>query len=222
MLHMPRGFRFRKARKNADPLVGSPYSNRKKHFMPYFATGARGLDLSTIIFKERLADYSLYVSGFIFDKIEHVGVLSYGGVIPADWVEEFATDWKSQRAPVPDEFWRTLVADRGHEGPLPAYYRRVSREVITETNMSSGAINVREFIESGQNVLRSDFCRRVIEVVWSRRMMRTNGGRLGIARKDIQKGDVISILYGCSVPVIRKQSINSHEGSMQSRSSTPV
>jgi len=32
--------------------------------------------------------------------------------------------------------------------------------------------------------------------------MRTAGGRLGIVKKNVRPGDLICILFGCSVPVI--------------------
>jgi hypothetical protein len=51
----------------------------------------------------------------------------------------------------------------------------------------------------------SDFLKRVQAVIWNRRMMRTRNSRLGLAPKGAQEGDLICIVYGCSVPVVLRK-----------------
>jgi hypothetical protein len=66
----------RVGRKNCDPLVGPPQSNRSKDSTYYAASGDRGVDLSTILFQENPNHYSVHISGFIFESVGQVEVQS--------------------------------------------------------------------------------------------------------------------------------------------------
>ena len=46
--------------------------------------------------------------------------------------------------------------------------------------------------------------RRVKASIWDRRLIKTFNGRLGLAPAKVQRGDLVCILYGCSVPVIMR------------------
>jgi hypothetical protein len=210
-------------RKNADPLVGPPDSNRSKHSAYYAATGGRGVDLMTVTFDEQPNCYSLYLDGFIFDRVKHVEVVSQGGCIPLEWLEAYGAGWEDGDMPLPDEVWRTLVADRGSDGgTAPAYYKRACKKVMQTADWRPGSINLFEFINYGRNALITDFCRRVQAVVWNRRMIRTSGGKVGMARHQVMDGDLICILYGCSVPVIlRKHLKDSQEDVVDGQHARP-
>jgi hypothetical protein len=65
-------------------------------------------------------------------------------------------------------------------------------------------------INHGRSVI-SDFLKRVQAVIWNRRMMRTGNLWLGLAPKGAQEGDLICILYGCSVPVVLRKIEKSQE-----------
>jgi hypothetical protein len=206
MTSMPGTGTYRMVRKNADPLVGPPDSNRSKHFAYYAATGDRGVDFMALTFDEQPNYYSLYVYGFIFDRVEHVEVVSLAGCIPLGWLEACGAGWEDGDMPLPDEFWRTLVADRGSDGgTAPAYYKRACETVMQTANWRTGALDLNDPINNGRNALITDFCRRVQAVVWNRQMIRTSGGKAGMARRSVMEGDLICILYGCSVPVILRK-----------------
>ena len=214
----------RVGRKNCDPLVGPPQSNRSIDSTYYAASRDRGVDLSAMLFQENPNHYSLHISGFIFDSVEEVEVSSQGGVVPAAWVEAFGVGTEDGDTPLPDELWRLLVADRGpNGGTLPAYYKRACKEVIRRCGLRSGAMNLTGLVENEGNPLITDFCQRVLAVVWNRSMIRTRGGRLGLARKHVRKDDLICILYGCSVPVmLRKHVENGQENVGSEQTGVPV
>ncbi|KAH0543391.1 hypothetical protein FGG08_002249 [Glutinoglossum americanum] len=190
---------MRVGRQNADPLVGLPSLSQRN----YSAAGTRKVDLSTLRFKTRSTYYSMYVSGFILDRVARVEVASQGGNIPEEWVVEVG--WEDEDDDPPQEFWRTLVADRGRHGRNPpTYYARACRESILK-GLQSGSLNTSELINNGRCSVVAEFFRRVQAVIWNRSLMRTENDHLGIVRKDVQEGDLICILYGCSVPVILRR-----------------
>jgi hypothetical protein len=186
-------------RQNADPLVGLPSLSRRN----YSAAGTRTVNLKELKFKKREAYYSMYVSGFVFDKVAIVEVASQAGNVPEKWVRQGG--WEDTDDDSPQEFWRTLVANRGHNGRNPpSYYARACKESITK-GLTSGSLNTTELINDGRCSVVAEFFRRVQAVIWNRSLMRTESGNLAIARKDVRENDLICILYGCSVPVILRQ-----------------
>ena len=105
----------------------------------------------------------------------------------------------------PEMFWRTLVADRGDDGlDPPSFFLRACREAAGR-GLASGSLNTIELINQGRSSIISDFLRRVQSVIWNRSMMTTKCGTIGIVQKHVRPGDLICILYGCSVPVIFRQ-----------------
>jgi hypothetical protein len=191
--------RTKTSRKNADSLVGlpaiSPYN--------YNAAGGRGVELQSLDFQKYGKSYSMFVSGFVLDYISKVEVASQGGHIPEEWIEAVA--WKNMNDNPPEEFWRTLVADRGLEGGNPpTYYPRACKESITKA-LASGSLDTTKAINERGVPFISSYFRRVQAVIWNRSLMRTHSGRLGIVSKQAREGDMICILYGCSVPVVLRR-----------------
>jgi hypothetical protein len=193
-------------RKNADPLIGPPHSNRSKNSVYYTASGNRGVDISTLLFNQQPKYYSLHVSGFIFDYVERAADSAQGGSVPSTWIQTFGLSSEDGDIPIPDGLWRTLVADRGPDGgPPPSYYKRACKEALRRGGLSSGCLNILDLIENERNALITDFCRRVQAVIHNRSLIRTTGGRVGLARKKVKEGDLVCIIYGCSVPVIIRE-----------------
>ena len=151
-----------------------------------------------------MGHYSLYVQGFELDVVEEVSDASQGGLIPKAWLEMAGWEEGYQDDP-PDELWRTLVADRGRDNRNPPYYyARACKESVHKGGISSGSVNTTALINNERNSIVAEFCRRVHAVVWNRRMFKTTNNRLGLAF-NVQKGDKVCILYGCTVPVILSQ-----------------
>jgi len=202
---------LRMERQNADPLVGLPDDSGRRN---YSAAGDRGLDLEDLKFikwdtlrkpNSSYPDYSMFVRGFIFDEVLAVDHLASNGNIPYKWLH--VGGWRDTEEYPPEEFWRTLVADRAHGGHNPpTYFPRACKESMRykakTMSKTGGNLDCRKLIYEGRCTIVAEFLRRVQEVIWNRKLMTTKGGRLGLVRDDVSQGFMVCILYGCSVPVI--------------------
>ncbi|KAG6365525.1 hypothetical protein INS49_007136 [Diaporthe citri] len=197
-------------RMNADPLVGLPQDGHKN----YSAAQNTKVDFNSgrrLRFRKRpMPDHcSLYTEGYILAKIESVAEPARLGAIPETWTKvagwENAVDGQTDP---PVEFWRTLVADRGKDGRNPPYYYATAcRESVRKGGLRGGSVNTGALINSERNSIIADFCRRVQAVVWNRCLIKTGEplNVLGLASQHVQKGDLIRIIFGCTVPVILRR-----------------
>ncbi|KAL9609432.1 MAG: hypothetical protein Q9167_005808 [Letrouitia subvulpina] len=211
-------------RKNADTLVGLPASSQSLE-RNYNAAGTRGVDLKSLRFVKRpkLKHWSMYVQGFVLDKVVETQPSSQGGAIPRGWAK--AGGWVDvPDSDPPDEFWRTLVADRGRDGRNPpVYYSSACKESFAKGGLSSGSVNLTDLINNQRCSVIAQFCRRVQAVIWNRCFITTKSERsdladderLGLTGQDVQCGDLICILYGCSVPVALRRLRKSKEDILQ-------
>ncbi|KAI4926519.1 hypothetical protein J4E85_006813 [Alternaria conjuncta] len=186
-------------RANADPLVGWPQDGHRN----YSAAQTETVKLDYLRFKKRprMGHYSLYVTGFKVDEIDEVRDASQGGSIPNSWLELSGWEPPYTQDP-PPEFWRTIVADRGFDNRNPPYYyARACRESVDKGGRESGSVNTTALINNERNSIIAEFCRRVHAVIWGRSLFKTKAGKLGLG-KNVQKGDVVCVLHGCTVPVI--------------------
>ncbi|KAF7558406.1 hypothetical protein G7046_g5753 [Stylonectria norvegica] len=129
--------------------------------------------------------------------------------IPKKWMQlggwDNAGDPQRDKGP-PDEFWRTLVADRGvNARNPPSFYERACKESAAKGGLAGGTISTSDFIYNERNSIVVQFCRRVQEVIWNKRLIVTRDGYLGIASERVHKDDLVVILYGASVPVILRK-----------------
>ncbi|KAF7541033.1 hypothetical protein G7054_g954 [Neopestalotiopsis clavispora] len=189
-------------RASADPLVG------------YSGHGPRSYNASgrtrTYPNKGFFNDGAFTVTGFVLDTIENVEESAYEGTIPSTWLN--LVDWVGGNDPVPDELWRTLVADRGLDGKRypPAYFPLACKWVFSQRTQE-GNIDCGEILRSGHcPSIATEFIQRVQSVVWDRRLVRTEGRRganqlLVLVPEEARAGDLICILYGCSVPVVLRK-----------------
>lgn len=150
----------------------------------------------------------MFVKGFILTEVEKTTDASQSGNIPEEWFK--LAGWvttQSEQEPN-EEFWRTLVADRGKDGRNPpSYYSRACKESVFKGGLASGSVSTSDLINNERNSIITQFCRRVQAVIWNRQLIKTELGHLGIARKGVRKGDIVCILYGCSVPVILRRHV---------------
>ncbi|KAK0646920.1 heterokaryon incompatibility protein-domain-containing protein [Cercophora newfieldiana] len=190
------------SRANADPLVGPPQDGHRN----YNAAGPEKLDLEKLRFKKRpvMGHYSLYVRGFELDEVVEVADASQLGCIPMSWLQ--LAGWEDLDNDPPDEFWRTIVADRGRDNRNPPYYyARACQESVTRGGHLGGSVNTAALIHDEQNSIVAEFCRRVHAVIWNRSLFRTkHHNRLGLATH-VREGDKVCVLYGSTVPVILRQ-----------------
>jgi hypothetical protein len=202
---------LRMERQNADPLVGLPDESGRRN---YTAAGDTQLDLEKLEFRKwdslrkpnsTYPEYSMFVRGFVLDEVATVEHLAARGNIPYRWLP--AGGWHDTNEYPPEEFWRTLVADRAQNGNNPpTYFPRACKESMRykakTMSKTGGYVDCRKLIDEGRCSIVAQFLRRVQEVIWNRQLMRTKGGRLGLVRDDVRPGFKVCILYGCSVPVI--------------------
>jgi len=177
-------------------LVGIPNLGQRN----YSAAGTRSVTSAKLKFKKRTRFYSMFVEGFILDEVGKIEEPSRLGNIPWKWLKPGG--WYTTDKDPPQEFWRTLVADRGQNGRNPpTYYPRACKESI-QKSPPGGTIDTKLLINEGRCTIVAEFLRRVQAVIWNRCLMRTKAGRLALVHENAEVGDFICILYGCSVPVV--------------------
>lgn len=108
-----------------------------------------------------------------------------------------------------------MVAASGRRGQnLPTYLPRALKESVKSKDLESGSLCFGDLLNQRSPVI-ADFSRRVVASIWNRSLFRSNGGSLGLARKDCEVGDLICILYGCSVPVFLRRKTKSDEAILE-------
>jgi Heterokaryon incompatibility protein (HET) len=149
-------------RMNADPLVGLPGERN------YSAAGTRNVSRSVLKIKKRATYYSMYVEGFILDRIGETQEVARHGNIPATWLS--FGGWDRQEDDPPQEFWRTVIANRGSNGRnAPTSYPRACKESIRK-GMRGGALDGTDLINNGRCSIVAEFLRRLQAVIWNRRL----------------------------------------------------
>jgi len=201
----------RMVRKNPDTLVGLP--NQRNYAAAGTIPVSKALRFEQGITKfskyENLNGvhyHSMFAEGFVVDKVENLRSASQNGNIPKDWARlgrqqaHEGEQWKQ----LPDEYWRTLVADRGKNGNPPRHYPRLINHAL-ESHVQGDTFIIQEEIDHPDCQAVSDVLERVQSVIWNRRLMRSKSNKLGLVPEHAQKGDLIVILYGCSVPVVLRR-----------------
>lgn len=206
-------------RVRADPLVGTPGLGSRN----YNASGKTKMYPPTAFIQGR----TLIATGFQLDAIKEKKSPAVEGIIPGSWLD--FVDWPGPPEPVPDRLWRTLVADRGPGGQKypPAYFPLACKWVF-EQRSRRGNINTTELLTYGKcPSIATEFLRRVQSVVWDRMLVLTEGRKgskklLALVPPEAEEGDLICILYGCSVPVVlrRQRKRKAEGGHTPSRSTT--
>lgn len=202
-------------RHNPDPLVGPAVMRN----IFYTASKSEPMDFE-IPEIENPQSKRLIVEGFVLGKIGKTWGCGTFGNVPYQWLQ--AGGWTDERATPPEELWRTLVGDRNQNGGDPdRWYPRVFQSAIQERGISYGFETYRLINESTNATIRELFT-RVQAVVWNRRLVRINGsfvgwrrdsqdsadagrGALGLAPSEAQEGDLVCIIFGCSVPLVLRE-----------------
>ncbi|TVY60686.1 hypothetical protein LSUE1_G008293, partial [Lachnellula suecica] len=186
-------------RTDADSLVGVPDHS--------YYNASRG---SSVAAPLRIESYStldnrkaLFVKGFRIDTIAKLGPRASEGIILYEWLD--LGGCADIGEVVPEEFWRTLVADRGPNGSnAPSWYNRAFLYCLHHLT-PNGDINTNRLIAQCEtsSSLVVDFLQRVQSVIWNRKfLVSKQNGWIGLAPMATKTHDIICILYGCSVPVV--------------------
>ena len=157
----------------------------------------------------------LEVSGFKLATITDCSDVIRGGIIPGTWMERLGWKKGNPENRVPDRLWRTLVADRSPDGGNPpGWYQRACLHCLEDAKITdqNGNLTVPSHTWHKTAEMTMTFLKRVESVVWNRRFIQATAVAgfdthplFGLAPgdpADIQKGDLICILFGCTVPVI--------------------
>jgi hypothetical protein len=167
-------------------------------------------------FEQPSRDPSLYATGLELDTITWVSDPIADGVIPKAAIEKCGWDAddirkKGKFTKVPDQLWRTLVADRAPDGtPPPGWYHRACLHLLV-FQTPNGHLNIKELLLNSAPGIIRDYLKRVQGVVWNRRFLESVSSTrklVGFCPPQTEVGDKICILLGCSVPVILREHLD--------------
>ncbi|QIW95251.1 hypothetical protein AMS68_000769 [Peltaster fructicola] len=192
------GSPYEMVRRCGDQFISQPGVGR----YDYNAAGTKRYDPVKLRFRKRRGHYSMYVEGFILDEITEVFEASQHGAIPGGWFEVFDAGPESNQDP--DTLWRTLCANRSPSGPPPYHFKWSIHEGI-QNHPRKQDFNTEQLINMTQSGTWSQTFRHISDTIWGRRLIRTREGHIGLASNEASAGDLVCILYGCSVPVVLKK-----------------
>ncbi|KAI4940662.1 hypothetical protein J4E91_011268 [Alternaria rosae] len=177
-------------------------------------------------------DYSLTVKGYLIGQIGWTSGDISAGIIPQRGLEKLGWTQREygEANTVPDQLYRTLVADRGPNGAsVPTYYSRAcSYCLLNET--PNGHIDINELLDNDystttQSIVK-DYLERVRAVTWNKVLLQAQPATVvplrvsqdnsmsrvspessvehlvGLGPTNTEVHDIIAIFLGCSVPVI--------------------
>ena len=185
----------RYCRVNADGLsvLNSTYQN------VYNACGKDVLDEEDDADSPITAKSALTVEGFELGMVDVIAPPAINGILPKEWRNMDGLSNKDIASE--DWFWRTLVADRDSTGlACPAWYKLASEHVL-ENSDGLDLDTKRLMFESSPGMV-FDFLRRAQSVIWGRRLAILDQGYVVLGPRSCELGDLVCILYGCSVPVL--------------------
>lgn len=191
-------------RTDADSLVGNPGN--------CFYNAAKDTTASPRIVSSPCSPTSpksLFAKGYRFDTVAKLGPRASEGIILQEWLQLGNCTLSDEIDPVPEAFWRTLVADRGPRGThAPSWYRRALLYCLGEST-PNGDINTNRLLamsEAGGSTLVVDFLQRVQAVIWNRKfLVSQQRAWIGLAPMAAVEGDALVVLKGCSVPVVLRK-----------------
>jgi len=176
-------------------------------------------------------DMSMHVKGVMIGTVSFRTDPFPDGVITKDCLEGLGWVFDKNATEinqVPAKLWQTLVADRDPQGNPPPHWYKAACEHCLSFQTNNGHINIntilqhRRNLQSGFRDIVYDYLCRVRAVTWNRSFLRGNpicsattntcdfehDELVGFGPPRTEKGDVIAILYGCSVPVILRPTQN--------------
>ncbi|KAF2030716.1 hypothetical protein EK21DRAFT_88634 [Setomelanomma holmii] len=160
-------------------------------------------------------DKSLIIRGLLIGTIDWSSDPVPAGVIPRRAFERFGWDFSvstKNSHNMPDHLGQTLVIGRAPDnGELPPYYRRACWSYLTEHSLNGNLYTTR-FLDdeefNGQESPAQEYLRRVLNATFNRVCLTGTSPSVckdklyGLGPPKTRIGDIIAVLYGCSVPVI--------------------
>lgn len=207
-----------KVRRKGDTLVGNLVRNNHQHDCDYNASK----DMRPVVKFQKIRvrgslfdppeifDRILSIQGIALDTVRKTSDRVLFGYIPFHVFEFLGWTKHQSLNAIPDHLWRTLVADRGPNGTsTPIWYRRACLELFKYLD-DSGGLNTSVILDEHNSDAPStmvEFVRRVQQVIWDKKFFLNGEGdsMFGFAPGETMIGDVICILFGCSVPVVLRR-----------------
>jgi hypothetical protein len=201
-------------RLNGDSLVGEP-----GHRI-YNASPSREAEFrfSKVVpsthpeYDNALFDGTLFVNGVILSHVSRVSSRVIDGTIPDECLGIAGWNGHDDVNDIPDRLWRSLVADRASDGSnSPFWYRRACMYSLKKAS-PVGDLNTSKLIANKslpETVI--EYLKRVQAVVWNRKFLvcqdldDDSKSLFGLGSRYIREGDLVCILFGCSVPVILRE-----------------
>lgn len=199
-------------RKRGDSFVGTPgrpIYQASKDF-PFFSFEPKSSQQNSTQylemvrfshFKEAIHSWTprMRVKAAVIGTILTLGERAMEGTIPSGWF--LMGDWNQRLAPVPEAFYRTLVADRTTDGSNPpSWYKRVFEHALVGSG--TGDVRLQRMITQSRSTVTTELLQRVQSVIWNRRFVITTDRACGLVPANAQTGDIIVVLYGASVPMV--------------------
>ena len=145
---------------------------------------------------------SLVVRGFEVGIVDVIAPPAMSGILPKEWRKIGGRSSKIKASE--DWFWRTLVADRDPTGlACPAWYKLASEQVLQ--NSDGLDLDMKRLMFESSPGIVFDFLQRVQSVIWGRRLIILDQGYVVLGPRSCEAGDLVCILYGCSVPVLLRR-----------------
>ncbi|KAF1915925.1 heterokaryon incompatibility protein-domain-containing protein [Ampelomyces quisqualis] len=176
-------------------------------------------------------DMSILVRGVMMGKVSFRtdpfpdGIITKECLVRLGW----SFDKNATTIPeVPDQLWQTLVADRGPDGkPTPSWYKSACQSILAHQS-NNGHINIDKILHRssmlGQPNIMQAYLQRVKGVTWNRSFVQAKSFQkqdqvedqlqeqlVGFSPPKTEVGDMIVILFGCSVPVVLRPTYNAAE-----------
>jgi hypothetical protein len=180
--------------------------------IPYWTpSNYRVSGAETLQQKDRRSDGCLYVRGFEVQKVRKTSDRLLRGTISREALSlcGFDAEMIDENHNVPDEIWRTFVADRDRDGNnAPLWYRRAFHACLMNRD-PTGDLHIDSFATSMKSLAMQDYISRLRAVLWDRKVVglepRSGCVSFGLAPPGTEADDVICILLGCSVPVVLRK-----------------
>jgi hypothetical protein len=194
---------------DAESLVGLP---NHKYYLASRYNASKGIQAEYETYHNPNS-LPLLVRGLRLDTISKLAPRASEAIITKEWLELGGCGITQAigHTAVPDSFWRTLVANRGPNGSsTPSWYKRAFLYCLQHLT-PSGDLNtdriIAEFATGSSFIV--DFLHKVQSVIRNRKLLLSRDKQwIGLAPMVAEVGDVISILHGCSVPVILRPTVD--------------
>ncbi|KAJ1327037.1 protein SERAC1 [Microdochium nivale] len=186
-------------------------------------------------------DGSLSIHGIVLGEIVRVSTRMASAVIPKDCLDILGLDLAATTtatAQHSDALWRTLCADGSRSGRADksSFSQAFAQSLLLSTTSPAGSeepqdfasIDVEELLASRLQPNVHEYLEVVRDTIWNRRTCRLEpcrppvmaesadassetGALVGLVPQHARRGDMLCVLYGCSVPVVLRKILPSSQ-----------